>query len=392
MGFWGILDMLHSDLDTELSRQYGWIALQISKTLGSASQRYRETLETNPKLSSLIESCKDFDPLDARTHKLVDWARRNEVAAVRYILGRHGHSVDINERDRGKTAIHFATSAQNVEMVWLLLGAGADLRIRDSSGVSQAATATRDGCSEILDIFIRHDLDAVRATSVGLGIFYGDRSLLMVAAERGHINCVQLILKALPFSLQLRSEKGDNALGMACKAHMPVQDPSAVVDVLLKSGIDTRNQNRDGMNALHIAADRRLSHAVNSILSSGMAIDVNTQDGIGRTALHYAMGDSTGIAETLIRVGADPSIRDKEGHTALEVAILHDQQIAPDDESVRAICRSGKITPDDAAEALKIAAQVGRSDFSLYYGNLNLPYAPSSRILLQFVTMKFSSG
>ena len=50
--------------------------------------------------------------------------------------------------------------------------------------------------------------------------------------------------------------------------------------------------------------------------------NINAQDGKGKNLLHHAIGLSCyNITKDLLKLGADPKIRDKNGKTALEMAL-----------------------------------------------------------------------
>ncbi|KAI8987965.1 acyl-CoA-binding protein [Mycotypha africana] len=75
----------------------------------------------------------------------------------------------------------------------------------------------------------------------------------------------------------------------------------------------------EGLNALHIAADRGYSDMVAKLIELGADIDMKTDD--GDTALHLAcISDKADVAKLLISKGCDQTLLDSEGSTALEQA------------------------------------------------------------------------
>jgi len=86
---------------------------------------------------------------------------------------------------------------------------------------------------------------------------------------------------------------------------------------------------KDGMSALHWAADRgelQVARALVDMLRQSSVADlthcVNAKDaGEGETPLHYAVNtDNVELARLLIAARADPSIENSDGETALSVA------------------------------------------------------------------------
>src|SRR5436305_2057973 len=63
---------------------------------------------------------------------LVDAAFRGDIDAVRDLIDK---GADINERDSfNSTALHYAVTKRNGEMVDLLLERGADVSVKDTAG------------------------------------------------------------------------------------------------------------------------------------------------------------------------------------------------------------------------------------------------------------------
>ncbi|KAF3261728.1 hypothetical protein TWF192_008186 [Orbilia oligospora] len=381
LGFESICRMLQSNIDPEFGRQYGQIGLQVCKDHIHDSPVFEEYYSllrsASVDLKSFEESDEDLDPLSP--HRLDLWAYRGQVAAVRYFLGRGLDTTDINavfDGDpvwfTGRTAIYNAVCHEHIDMVHILLTAGASIGIQDYFGDSPSFIAASLGYSEILEMLIRYDLNAVRRTSIGRD----GLSLLMIAAKNGHVECVQQILKALPLCVNSRSRDGDNALGIACEGIVEYQfqgthgqkrregrDPQygAVIEALLEHGCDARNRNKNGRTALHIVARNGSELAASLILDSGVAIDLNAQDPGGNTPLHFAM-TSEKIVELLIKAGANPTIRNKDGDTALVTAIK--AGLSPTNGNVLALFTSDieRHEHEFILDALIVAACRGDSD------------------------------
>ena len=80
-------------------------------------------------------------------------------------------------------------------------------------------------------------------------------------------------------------------------------------------------RDKDGLTALHWAADGGKEEVVKSLLSAGA--DVNAQDSEGLTPLHYAVDCSQmGVARALLHAGADPTVTDRDGNLPLSAALL----------------------------------------------------------------------
>lgn len=97
---------------------------------------------------------------------------------------------------------------------------------------------------------------------------------------------------------------------------------------LLKLGADVTATTKDGVTALHIAADRRKPDFIRLFLASGA--DPDSQDAGGRTPLHYALQGisdrNIDVIKVLLAAGADPNIPDKRGYPP-ENSIIGDNEI-----------------------------------------------------------------
>jgi hypothetical protein len=104
------------------------------------------------------------------------------------------------------------------------------------------------------------------------------------------------------------------------------RDNLAVAMLLLDRGASINAQSDGGRTALHLAARSATAPTVEMLLERGKA-DPNAQTAKGRTSLHYAASkaeDGDQERRDVIRVlrdyGADPTVVDREGETARDVA------------------------------------------------------------------------
>lgn len=112
-----------------------------------------------------------------------------------------------------------------------------------------------------------------------------------------------------------------------------------ILDMTLTHGADLRSVNRYGGTALIPACEHGHGGAVRRLIDAG--VDVDHINNSGWTAMHEAIvyGDGTpryqAVVSALLAAGADPSIHDGAGRTALDnarrlgqsaiIAILSDQ-------------------------------------------------------------------
>lgn len=91
----------------------------------------------------------------------------------------------------------------------------------------------------------------------------------------------------------------------------------AITLVLLEHGADVHRKDESGRTALHYAAGVG-AEAVELLLAAGAKSNAQSED--GSTPLHVAVdrGAVTGVA-ALLRAGADPGLRDREGRVAFDL-------------------------------------------------------------------------
>ena len=94
----------------------------------------------------------------------------------------------------------------------------------------------------------------------------------------------------------------------------------ATAALLLSRGANTTLTDADGMNALHLAVNNRLTEIVTQLLQTFL-VDLNLQDNMMNTALHYAaINDDVNICKALLDHGASIDVTNTSEETALHLA------------------------------------------------------------------------
>jgi ankyrin repeat protein len=111
-------------------------------------------------------------------------AREDDVEAMKQYIAA---GADINQSgELGATPLSIAAFRGNVEMVRLLLDAGATFEI----GVFHTAIAESNDDTEIVQVFLDHSVEIDKQAEIGNG-----HTALMYAAEFGHIEVGKLLLE-----------------------------------------------------------------------------------------------------------------------------------------------------------------------------------------------------
>ena len=145
---------------------------------------------------------------------------------------------------------------------------------------------------------------------------------LMIAAIRGHINALTLLIKH-GADVDLQDSDGYKALHFAVYGS---DISSEIFSCLIGIGADVNARTNNGVTPLMIAAEEGHINAVTSLVKCG--VNVHLQDKDGQTALHHAMqSPQTSICEVLsclIKNGADVNAHTFRNETPLMLASRDD--------------------------------------------------------------------
>ncbi len=229
------------------------------------------------------------------------YAAYGDHAAVVRDLVKAGAELDRGDR-LGDPAIHWAAYGGAAAAVDALLEAGADPTVVTHHG-DALAIAMRRGFPGIVESLARHT-----GTATGDTPMHG-------AARAGDLATVEGLLAAG------EAAAAENRIGYTPLMEAAREGRVAVVARLLEAGADLSHHGNRlgmGMTALHLAADRDQVDVARALLARGLAVDVgNTQ---GTTPLAWALGEgSLGVAALLLEAGADPTLEDEHGFSALSM-------------------------------------------------------------------------
>lgn len=192
---------------------------------------------------------------------------------------------------------------------------GVDPDLKHSRALIKAATlGHRNKVAELIPMARRDYRDGAHA----LGYKYGSHmTALMLAAQRGHAECVRLLIPSSDCSL---SNGHGTALMFAAEG-----GSLACVEALLPVS-DARWRTPYGADAAMLAAKGGHEPCLRALLPHSSLADQDgsaLRDGHGHSALHYAaQSGSANCVRALLDAGADPSALDRHGQTPLFEAAL----------------------------------------------------------------------
>lgn len=313
--------------------------LQDSAFLYAGAEGYNEILRATLRHGANVKSTNRFGGT-----ALIPASEHGHTETVRILINAGvpvDHVNDLNWTAMLEAIVLGNGSADHVDVVRQLIGAGADTSIRDGDGRTPRALAAARGYDQIVALI--DDRDEIRER--------GQR--LIKAARTGDLARVERLLDQHA-SIAARDSSGATALVAAAYGnHLDIAerlltagaDPNAkdetvqsayliatsevgddprLLRLTLKHGADVRSLDSWKGTGLIRAADRGFHRVIKVLLDTD--IDIDHVNRIGYTALHEAviLGDGRPshhrTVAALVAAGVDQSVKDPKGDTALDVA------------------------------------------------------------------------
>ncbi|KAL3063110.1 hypothetical protein OYC64_002819 [Pagothenia borchgrevinki] len=368
----------HSDRETDNSFDNQEMLLDAEKQFMEAAKR-NDVATMKTLARGLNANARNVDNRTALHYAV---AGKNKEA-VQLLLQRR---VKVDQKDKyGVAPIHLAAWFGSLEILKLLVQAGAEQKVEneeglnimhcaainnqtaiieyimndlqmkeldkeDQSGHRAFALAAEHGCVEMLEmLMVPYDMGTMKPNKRG-------DTPLHLAARNGHLATVQSLLQSFDTRDEVNME-GETALYQAaehgeeecalllleagcdpniltkanCSALHPVSEKgdTSVVQLLLdyKTHTDFQNQNLEA--PLHLAVKNSHIPVIHCLLKAGC--NVNVTDKRSQTAMHLAAELArTEVVEMLLKSGLDPTLRDRQNKTALGVAARADEVIIVD--------------------------------------------------------------
>jgi ankyrin repeat protein len=248
-------------------------------------------------LTALPSAASTVHPLIETSEAAPTWARTALFGNPQKLTALLDKGLDPNSRtEKGTTLLMMAGNDAN--KVQILLARGADASYRALT----IAAASRETAPAIKRL-----LDAGAPVSPPEGVREKNTPLLF-ASMTGDLDTVKLLLA--------HGAERSAALAQAVTFGYP-----EIVRALIAAGASVKVAESSGINLLHWAAITNRPDVIPALVEAGVSI--NAQDDSGFTPLMYAatidFGDTASL-RALLKAGADPSIRNGEGRTAIEQA------------------------------------------------------------------------
>ncbi|XP_051924391.1 ankyrin repeat and death domain-containing protein 1A [Hippocampus zosterae] len=299
-------------------------------------------LALNKQPEDKMDNSFDNKEMLLQTEKLfIEAAKSNDVAAMKTL----GKGLNLNAKNvHNRTALHYAVAGKNKEAVELLLWRRVEVDQRDKFGVAPIHLAAWFGSLEILKLLVRAGAEQKIENEEGLNIMHcaainnhtdiveyivndlqmkeldkDDQSghcTFAMAAENGCVQMLQMLMEPdYNMATMKPNKKGDTPLHLAARnGHLDV------VQLLLYS-FDTRDEiNMDGETALYQAAKNAQEQCVLALLEAGCNPDIQTAT--KRSALHPVseQGD-TSLVQLLLEYKAHTDFQNEDLEVPLHLAV-----------------------------------------------------------------------
>uniref|UniRef100_A0A8D0LA43 Ankyrin repeat and death domain containing 1B n=1 Tax=Sphenodon punctatus TaxID=8508 RepID=A0A8D0LA43_SPHPU len=230
----------------------------------------------------------------------------NHISAVDFLLN-HKARVDIADK-HGLTVIHLAAWSGNLDIMLMLVKAGADQKAKNQEGKNVLHFAAQSNSVKIVDYLIQ-DLqlkDLNKPEEKGKKPF-------LLAAEKGHIEMINNLIFLNLFTLE-KDKEGNTALHLASK-----NGHSEVVEILLNHWEEINELNQNGETPFFLAVEGGHEKCAELLLEAGS--DINILSKRQQTPLHLAADlGNVELVEILLKADCDLKIVDKQRKTALAAA------------------------------------------------------------------------
>jgi serine/threonine-protein phosphatase 6 regulatory ankyrin repeat subunit B len=334
----------------------GWSALMFANENG-----HEETAQILEKYGGKVYNMQPDD--DSETKKWLELviiiACENGCTEKVIQLLKQGIDVNMTDEDDGWSLLMIVSRSGYPELAKVLLEHGADVKLKNTMGLSALMFATQNGQTETIKVLCSHGANINELYTYNNMCYSGYRSevtgmvlnirnhakfinghtetfkpllkpgadiqlqekpLLFLAVETGYTETVELLLKQ-----GANIDAQDNIIGNSALFVAVKNDDTKMTKLLLDYGADINMQDNELWSPLMWASHRGYTEVTTLLLE--YEAQVNLQNKFGLSALMLAsQNNNIQAMQKLLENGADVNIQNNDGFSALMIAscILYD--------------------------------------------------------------------
>lgn len=289
-------------------------------------------------------SSADIEAMSSTGARLIGAASDGDKKLVQKLLKEDKDNIDVNVRDWDDlTPIIPAASAGHLDVVKLLIKAGADVNAKDKDGITALMEAGIHSHTKVLDLLIKEGAEVDATANTGV-------TALWLASGEGKVDVLKTLLKKDADPNNVRSDNISVLMTASVGGH------ADAVKLLLEHGADPRFTDAEGVTPLMNAAENGTAAVLKLLIESNTAkadeetkgryVDLVSNTGFTALIIASAHGHSGAIEYLLKDAKAD-------------VNAMHETHVTP----LMYAAASGHI------EAMKLLLDVGKVDVNEQHTN-----------------------
>ncbi len=268
-------------------------------------------------------ACKMVSYITSNSDSVIINKAKDNGATPLFVAAENGHLEVVQilidagankeaANDHGATPMFVAAENGHVEVVQTLIDAGANKEAAINHGVTPMFVAAQNGEVDVVQILIDAGANKEAATNLGT-------TPMFVAAQNGEVDVVQILIDA-GANKEAATNHGVTPMFVAA-----LNGKVDVVQILIDAGANKNKATRHKETPLFVAAQNGHVGVVQALIKAGA--NKNTADDCGETPLFVAAQNGhLEVVQALIKAGADKDITDDYGDTPLTIAKAEMQQ------------------------------------------------------------------
>jgi len=268
--------------------------------------------------------------------KVTSDIRDNNIKDIISILDQTPQLINYQFGENESSLLHQSCFYKNPEIIKLLIEKGADVNLI-SDDYTPLGFASKNTCFECIKILLANGAningtDSIMKIPLMIALaksseLFSNTNFNNITKEdkNSYIDIIKYLINK-GSDLNHRDIYGWTSIFYAIEFGSPIQ----IIELLLRNGSDVRNLSNIGNSVLQIACKRRSLDVIKVLfdLNKITKLTINIPDNFGTTSLIEATNrNNFDIVEFLLNNGADPSLKDKSGKTALKYAFEKESRI-----------------------------------------------------------------